>query len=103
MSIIQPLGNRVLVRVLMPEETTEGGLLVRPVSKNDSDKGIVEALGEGTLLDNGEYKPINLKVGDKVLFTPMTGTLIKTAKEDYRLMSARDILGRFVESESIDE
>ena len=94
---IQPLGNRVLIKVLLPEETTESGLLVRPVSKNDSNRGVVEAVGEGTLLEDGTYKPISLNIGDEVIFPPNSGMLLKEGSEDYRLLSVRDILGRFVE------
>lgn len=94
---LQPLGNRILVRVLLREETTESGLLVKPVSKADSNKGIVEAVGEGTLLEDGTYKPITLNVGDEVLFQPSSGMLLKEGSEDYRLLSVRDVLGRFVE------
>ena len=97
--VVQPLGNRVLVRVILKEETSESGLLVVPVSKKDSDRGIVEALGEGTLLNDGTYKPINLNIGDEVLFTPQMGTTIKSGSEEYRLLSAKDILGKFIEVE----
>jgi len=94
---LQPLGNRILVKVILPEMTTESGLLVKPVSKNDSNRGIVEALGEGVLLDDGTYKPIALNVGDEVIFPPNSGMLLKEGSEDYRLLSVRDVLGRFLE------
>ena len=96
MKIIQPFGERVLVRVLATEETSANGLLVKPVGKDTSNKGIIEAVGEGTLLQDGTVKPLSIKEGDIVLFNLGAGTKIYDENEVYRIISVRDILGKLV-------
>ena len=96
MKIIQPFGERILVRVITPEETSVGGLLVKPVDKESSNKGIVEAVGEGTLLQDGTIRPLSLKEGDGVLFNSGAGTKLYDGNEVYRLLHVRDVLGILV-------
>ena len=96
MKIIQPFGERVLVKVLATEETSANGLLVKPVDKDTSNKGIIEAVGEGTLLQDGTVKPLSIKEGDIVLFNLGAGTKIYDENEVYRIISVRDILGKLV-------
>ena len=102
MPIIQPFGERVLVKVLSEEETTSGGLLVKPVDKDVSNKGIVEAVGEGTVLQDGTVRPLDIKVGDVVLFNLGTGTKVYNSNEVYRVLQVRDVLGKIIK-ESTDE
>ena len=96
MKIIQPFGERILVRVITPEETSVSGLLVKPVDKESSNKGIVEAVGEGTLLQDGTIRPLPLKEGDGVLFNSGAGTKLYDGNEVYRLLHIRDVLGILV-------
>ena len=95
MTILQPFGERVLVRVLAQEETTASGLLVKPTDKNNSNRGIVEAVGEGTVLQDGSVLPLNIKVGDTVVFNPV-GTKIYDENEMYLVLHSRDILGKLI-------
>lgn len=94
MKIMQLFGDRVLVKVTDPEEVTSGGLLVKPTDKASSNKGIVEAVGEGTLLQDGTVKPLSIKEGDFVLFNLGTGTVLYEGNEMYRILHVRDILGK---------
>ena len=96
--LIQPFGDRVLIKVILPEEERAGGLLVAPVSKENSNKGLVIAVGEGITLQDGTVKPLSIKVGDTVLFSRNAGVNFSTGKEDYKIISIRDILGKFIES-----
>ncbi len=96
--LIQPFGDKVLVKIIPPEEKTAGGLLVAPVSKEKSNKGVVIAVGEGVTLQDGTVRPLSVKPGDKVLFTQMSGINFITDKEDYKIISAREILGKFIEN-----
>ena len=96
MKIIQPFGERILVKIINPEETTSTGLLVKPVDKESSNKGIVEAVGEGTLLQDGTYKPLSIQEGDKVLFSLNAGTKLYDGNDMYRILHVRDVLGKLV-------
>jgi len=94
--MIQPFGDKVLIKILIPEETTASGLLVAPVSKESSNKGLVIAVGEGTVLTDGTVKPLCVKAGDVVLFSRGSGVNFSTGRDDYKIISARDILGKFI-------
>ena len=85
---IQPFGERITVRVIAQEETTEGGLIVA-VSKEKSNKGIVEAIG-------GDVKDY-IKVGDAVVFNLGAGTSYSDGTTDYKVLNIRDVLGKIVE------
>lgn len=102
-ALIQPFGDKVLIKVLLPEEERAGGLLVAPVSKEMSNKGLVVAVGEGITLQDGTVKPLSIKKGDTVLFMLGTGIDFLTEKENYKILSSRDILGKFVESSEVNE
>jgi chaperonin GroES len=70
---LRPLGDRIIVRRAKAEEKTAGGLLLPDAAKNKPQKGRVEAVGSGHLLKNGERRPLQVKVGDTVLFTAWAG------------------------------
>ena len=95
---IQPFGDKVLVKVLIPESEVAGGLLVAPVSKEKSNRGLVVAVGEGVTLQDGTVRPLSVKPGDIVLFTHTSGINFATGKNDYKIIPAKDILGKFIES-----
>lgn len=88
---IKPLGNRVLVRRSKPQ-TVKGGILLPETSKEKPKEGEVIAVGPGKYDDNGSLKPVELKVGDKVLFSNYAGTEVKLDDEDLLILSEDDIL-----------
>lgn len=85
---IQPLGERVAIRVLPIEEVTESGLVIA-VDKSKSNRGQVVSLGENT----GSY----ISVGDKVLFNKGVGLAYTDGSEDYKVISTKDILCKIIE------
>ncbi len=90
---IRPLHDRVLVKRLEEEEKTKGGIIIPDTAKEKPIEGEVVAVGNGKILENGEVKPLEVKVGDKVLFGKYAGTEIKIEGEEYLMMREDDILG----------
>ena len=97
--IIQPFGDRVLIKVLTSEKAVAGGLLVAPVSSENSNKGLVVGVGEGTTLPDGTVKPLSINIGDVILFSRGSGVNFSTGENDYKIIPIRDILGKFVDKE----
>jgi chaperonin GroES len=91
-STVKPLGDRVFVKVSQAEEKTSGGILLPDTAKEKPQVGEVVTVGDGKVNDNGERTPIEVKVGDKVLYSKYAGTDIKLGNEDYVLLSEKDIL-----------
>lgn len=89
---IQPLGDRVLVKLLEMEEKTKGGIILPDVAKEKPQEGKVMAVGKGRLLENGSLRPLDVKVGDKVLFARYSGSEVKHGHDEYVLMKEEDIL-----------
>lgn len=89
---IQPLGDRVLVRALESEETTEGGIVLPDTAKEKPQKGEIVAVGTGKILEDGTKKSLEVKVGDKVLFGKYSGTEIKVEDQEYLILREEDIL-----------
>lgn len=89
---IKPLGKRVLVK--RAEATvTKGGILLPDSAQEKPKQGEVVAVGPGELKDDGNVIPLDLKVGDRILFGAFAGTEVKTEEEvDYLLMSEEDVL-----------
>jgi chaperonin GroES len=87
-----PLNDKVLVKRLDAEEKTAGGILLPDAAREKPRQGKVLAVGEGRRLDSGARATMQIKVGDKVLFTSYGGTEIKVEGEDYLLMSEEDVL-----------
>ena len=85
---IEPFGERLAVKILQPEERTEGGLIVA-ISKSSSNRGEVVALGE-------EVKDF-FSIGDKVLFVQNTGVNYTDGTEDYKIISTKDVLCKIIE------
>ena len=94
---IQPLGDRVVVKVAeVKEEKTKSGLYVPDTAKEKPQEAEVMAVGPGALNDKGERIAIALAVGDKVIFSKYGGMEIKVEGEEYLILSAeRDILAKF--------
>lgn len=89
---IRPLGDRLLIQRVEAEERTAGGILLPESAKEKPKEGIVIAIGDGKVLDNGERSKFDTKVGDRILFTSYAGTDIKYEGDDYLIMREDDVL-----------
>jgi len=90
---IRPLNDRILVKRVEEEEKTAGGIIIPDSAKEKPAEGEIIAIGPGKLNDKGERIAIDLKVGDRVLFSKYGGTDVKLDGEDYLIMREDDILG----------
>ncbi len=92
---IQPLGERLVVKVAeVSAEKTKSGLYVPDTAKEKPQEGEVLAVGPGALNEKGERIPMDVAVGDKVIFSKYGGTEIEIDGEEYLVMSQRDILAK---------
>ncbi|MEL6928756.1 MAG: co-chaperone GroES [Cyanobacteria bacterium J06600_6] len=89
---VKPLGDRVFIKVSASEEKTAGGILLPDAAKEKPQVGEVVGVGPGKSKDDGGHTPLEVKVGDKVLYSKYAGTDIKLGGEDYVLLSEKDIL-----------
>jgi chaperonin GroES len=90
---IRPLGDRVLVRRIAEEEKTKGGIIIPDTAKEKPQEGKVIAVGKGKMGDDGKVTPLDVKAGDKVLFSKYSGTEIKLEGEEHLILREEDILG----------
>ena len=90
---IRPLGDRVIVEPIEKEETIAGGLLLPETAKEKPQQGEVLAAGEGRRDDDGDRIPMDVAVGNKVLFAKYAGTEIKLDGKKLLIMKESDILG----------
>ncbi len=90
--MIKPLGERVVIKVLEKEEKTASGIVLPDTAKEKPQQGEVVAVGAGKLLENGERLAMEVKVGDKVIFSKYSGTEVKLDGTEYLILSERDIL-----------
>ncbi|MEG3069623.1 MAG: co-chaperone GroES [Peptococcaceae bacterium] len=91
--MIRPLGERVVVKPLPSEEKTRGGIVLPDTAKEKPQEGEVIAVGNGKLLENGQRVPIDLKPGEKILFSKYAGNEVKINDVDYLIMREADVLG----------
>jgi len=89
---IKPLEDRVVVRTLEAEQTTASGLVIPDTAKEKPQEGEVLAVGPGRIDDKGQRVPIDVAVGDRVIYSKYGGTEVKYAGEEYLILSARDVL-----------
>lgn len=89
---IEPLADRVLVKPMEAEEKTKGGIVLPDTAKEKPQQGEVVAVGKGKILENGETKPLGVKVGDKVLYGKYAGTEVTIDGEEYLIIREDDIL-----------
>ena len=92
---IRPLQDRVIVRRMEEETTSPGGIVIPDSAAEKPSRGEVVAVGNGLGLDNGEIRPLDLKVGDKVLFGKFSGTEVKVDGEDLLVMKEDDVMAVF--------
>lgn len=91
--LIRPLGERVVVKATPTEERTKSGIVLPDTAKEKPQEGEVIAVGSGRLLETGQRVPIDLKVGDKILFSKYAGNEVKINDVEYLIMREADILG----------
>ena len=89
---IKPLEDRIVVQPLDAEQTTASGLVIPDTAKEKPQEGEVVAIGPGRIDDNGNRVPIDVAIGDKVIYSKYGGTEVKYAGQEYLILSARDIL-----------
>ena len=89
---LRPLGDRVVVRPLAREEMTKSGIVLPDTAKEKPQEGIVEAVGTGRILDSGQKVPMELSVGDKVLYAKYAGNEFKLDDIEYLIISEKDVL-----------
>ncbi len=90
--MLKPLGDRVVIRVLEQEEKTASGIFLPDTAKEKTSQGEVVAVGPGKLQDDGKRVALDVKVGDKIIFSKYAGTEVKFEGQKYLIVSERDIL-----------
>ncbi len=89
---IKPLEDRIVVKSLEAEQTTASGLVIPDTAKEKPQEGEVLAVGPGRIDDKGNRVPLDIKEGDRVIYSKYGGTEIKHGGEEYLILSARDVL-----------
>ena len=89
----RPLHDRVVVRRIEADQKTAGGIIIPDSAQEKPSEGEIVAVGEGTRDDDGDRIPLDVKVGDRVLFGKWSGTEVKVGGEDLLIMKESDILG----------
>ena len=92
---IRPLHDRVIVKRLDEERTSPGGIVIPDSAKEKPVQGKVLAIGKGKILEDGSVRPLDVKVGDKVLFGKYSGTEVKVDGEEVLVMREEDIVAVF--------
>jgi len=90
---IRPLQDRVIVRRVKEEEKTKGGLYIPDTAKEKPVEGMVLAVGNGKILEDGSVRKLDVKTGDRVLFGKYSGTEVKIEGEEHLILREDDILG----------
>ena len=90
---VRPLHDRVLVRRVPEETKTAGGIIIPETAKEKPQRGEIVATGKGRVTEDGKVTPLDVKVGDTVLFGKWSGTELKLNGEEYLMMKEEDILG----------
>ncbi|HEY5475385.1 MAG TPA: co-chaperone GroES [Tepidiformaceae bacterium] len=91
-----PLADRIVITPLKLDEVTASGLVIPDTAKEKPQQGEVVAVGPGHLDDNGKRIPVDVSVGDRILYAKYTGTEIKLDGEDYIVLNEREVLARLV-------
>jgi chaperonin GroES len=91
---LQPLGDRVVVQPAEREETTKSGIVIPDTAKEKPQRGTIIAVGKGRRDDDGDRIPMDVSVGETVLFAKYAGTEFKFEDEEYLILSEKDILAK---------
>ena len=89
---LKPLADRIVVKVVNGEEKTKSGLYLPDTAQEKPQEGEGIAVGNGRVLDNGQKMPLEVKVGDRIIFSKYSGTEIKLDGEKFVIFSERDVL-----------
>lgn len=89
---IRPLHDRVIIKRMEEERTSPGGIVIPDTAAEKPIRGEVVAVGKGKLMENGEVRPLDVKVGDKVLFGKYSGTEVKVDGQELLVMREEDIM-----------
>jgi chaperonin GroES len=90
---IRPLHDRVVVRRMEEERTSAGGIVIPDSATEKPIQGEIIAVGNGKIMDNGDHRSLDVKVGDRVLFGKYSGTEVKLDGEEFLVMREDDIMG----------
>lgn len=90
--MLKPLGDRIVIKIIEDTEQTSGGIFIPDSAKEKPQKGEVIAVGLGKLNEKGEREPMDVKVGDTVLYAKYAGTDIKMDGVEYKILSIKDAL-----------
>ena len=90
--MIKPLGERIVIKVVEETEQTTGGIFIPDSAKEKPQKGEVVAVGLGKMNDKGEREPMDVKVGDVILYAKYAGTDVKMEGTEYKILSIKDAL-----------
>jgi chaperonin GroES len=90
---IRPLYDRIVVKRIEEKETIQGGIIIPDTAKEKPQEGEVMAVGKGKRLEDGKLVPLDLKVGDRILFGKYSGNDIKIDGEEYMIMREDEVLG----------
>ena len=96
----RPLHDRILVRRIDAEERTAGGIIIPDTAKEKPQEGEVIAVGAGARDESGQLRPLDVQVGDRILFGKWSGTEIKLDGEDLLIMKESDVMG-IIEAEAV--
>ena len=92
---IRPLHDRVIVKRLEEERTSPGGIVIPDTAAEKPIQGRIVAVGKGKILEDGQVRPLDVKVGDKILFGKYSGTEVKVEGEDLVVMREEDVMAIF--------
>ncbi len=90
---IRPLQDRVIVKRVAEEEKTMGGIIIPDTAREKPIEGTVLAVGNGKVLEDGKVRSLDVKAGDRILFTKYAGTEVKLDGEEHLVIREEDILG----------
>lgn len=90
---IRPLQDRIIVKRIDEEETTKGGIIIPDTAKEKPQEGKVIAVGKGKVLEDGKIQPLDVKKGNRVLFSKYSGTEVNIEGEEHLIIREDDVLG----------
>ena len=90
--MIKPLGDRIVIKVVEETEQTSGGIFIPDSAKDKPQRGEVVAVGLGKMNEKGEREPMDVKVGDTILYAKYSGTDVKVDGVEYKILSIKDAL-----------
>ncbi|MHB9037610.1 MAG: co-chaperone GroES [Armatimonadota bacterium] len=90
--MLKPLGDRIIAKSLAAEEVTAGGIVLPDSAKEKPQEAEVVAVGPGTQLESGKIAPMDVKVGDKIIYGKYAGTEVKVGGEEYVILRQEDVL-----------